>query len=68
MAVKGKYPEKSEIGYPDIRIVKNTIQPLVITHAKYYTPGMSTVAVIASYTGLQTAETELQLYIKIIIR
>ena len=35
VAVKGKNPEKSEIGYPDIRIVENTMAPLVSTHAKY---------------------------------
>ena len=35
VAVKGKNPKKSEIGNPDIRIVEDTMAPLVITHAKY---------------------------------
>ena len=34
-AVMSKNPKKSEIRYPDIRIVEDTMSPLVIIHAKY---------------------------------
>ena len=57
--------EKSETGYPDIRIVEDNSYPLVITHAKYQPPGMHAVAVKPLHTRTQTGIWNLQLYIKI---
>ena len=63
MAAQSKNPEKSEIGYPKIRIVENLTQDPRTIHAKFQPPGTTTVAVNREMTHLQTPETELQLYI-----